>query len=400
MKFNYQARKKEGEIQMGVVEASSRKIALSLLQKQGLYVTYLEEAKAPLYAKRIELFTKITLRDVVLFSRQLSMMFGAKISLVEALRVLAGQTENLNFRDKILKLSEEVEGGSPFSRALSHYPEIFSIFYTSMIRAGEASGKMAESLNYLADHLEREYHLSSKTRGALIYPSLVFSMIFLVFFLMIYTVIPQLKIVIEESGVEVPRITQSVILASAFLKKYGFLLISGFFVFLFLLFRYYKTEAGKDLIDKYLLRLPIFGHFLKTIYLSRLAESLSTLISGGLMITQALDLSADIVGNSAYRKAILSARDEVRKGVPLSSVFALFPEIFSPVFIQMSLVGEKTGTLDDTLMSIASFYQKEAERGIDNILSILEPTLIIILGLGAGGLMFSILMPLYQLLSI
>lgn len=399
MKFNYQARTKEGEVQVGVVEASSKETALSLLQKHGFYVTYLEEAKAPFYAQRIELFSRISARDIVLFSRQLSMMFNSKIPLMEALKVLSGQTENLQLREKIIKLSESIEGGSSFSKALSRYPKVFSVFYVSMVKAGEASGKLAEALNYLADHLERDYHLSSQTRGALIYPALISALVFIVFVLMIYTVVPQMKLVIEESGADIPTITENVIIISEFLRQYGLFVILGFILVLFGIFRYYKTETGKKLIDKTLLKLPLLGPLLKTIYLSRLAESLSTLITGGLMIAQSLDLCAHIVGNTTYKAAIFSARDEVRKGVPLSSVFAIYPEIFPPVFIQMTLVGEKTGTLDRSLLNIATFYQKEVERGISNVLSVLEPVLILSLGAIVGGLMLSILMPLYQVMS-
>lgn len=399
MKFNYQARTKEGEIQVGVVEASSKETALSLLQKYGFYVTYLEEAKAPFYARKIELFSRVTSRDVVLFSRQLAMMFGAKVPLVEALKVLSGQTDNQELREKIMKLSEDIEGGSPFSKALSRHPKIFSVFYVSMVKAGEASGKLSESLTYLADHLEREYHLLSKTRGALIYPSLIFSLVIFVFVLMIYTVIPQMKMVVEESGADIPKITQNVIAASELFKEYGIFVAAGFIILLLILFRYYKTKAGQKTIDRILLKIPLLGPLLKTIYLARLAESLSTLITGGLMITQSLELSADIVGNNTYKEAIFTARDEVRRGVPLSSVLAVYPDIFPPVFIQMALVGEKTGSLDTSLMNIATFYQKEVERGINNVLSILEPGMIIILGGVVGGLMLSILMPMYRMLS-
>jgi type IV pilus assembly protein PilC len=191
-----------------------------------------------------------------------------------------------------------------------------------------------------------------------------------------------------------------VITLSDFLKDYGVLLVIISIILLIVLFRYYKTDSGRVILDKVFLKLPIIGEFLKTMYLARLAESLSTLISGGLMITSALDLSSDIVGNTQYKKAMTSARDEVRRGVPVSSVLALYPEIFPPVFIQMTLVGEKTGSLDTRLINIYGFYQREVERGIENILSILEPVLIIGLGGIVGGLMLSILMPLYQLMTL
>ena len=399
MKFNYQARTKEGEVRVGIIEASSKETASSLLQRYGFFVTYLEEAKVPFYAKRVELFKGISLKDIVLFSRQLSMMFGSEVPLAEALRVLSGQTRNLELRDKIFTLSKEIEGGNTFSKALARYPETFSTFYVSMVKAGEASGKLSESLTFLADHLEREYILASKTKGALIYPALVILMVFGILLLMVYTIIPQLGTVIKESAVEIPKITRQVIATSEFIRGNGLILLSVSLLSLFFLFRYSKTKKGKDFFDRIFLKIPLINSLLKTLYLSRFAESLSTLISGGLMITKALELSADIAGNSTYRKAILLVRDEVRKGTPISSVLSLSPELFPPVFVQMILVGEKTGGLDSSLMSIANFYQKEVERGIENVLSILEPVLLIVLGLIVGGMMLSVLMPLYQVIS-
>ena len=174
MKFNYQARTKKGEIQLGTVEASSREAAIALLQKYGLYVTVLEEAEAPpIYARRIKFFERIPASDIVLFSRQLSILFKSKVPLVEALEVLAIQTKNPDFKEKIFKLAEDVEGGTSLSGALSRHPKIFSSFYIAMVKAGEASGKLSEALRYLAEHLEREYRLISRIRGAMIYPAMV-----------------------------------------------------------------------------------------------------------------------------------------------------------------------------------------------------------------------------------
>jgi len=400
MKFNYQARTKKGEIQSGTIEASSREAAISLLQKYGLYVTVLEEAEvAPIYARRIKIFERISRKDLVLFSRQLSIMFGSEVPLVEALEVLANQIKNPNFKEKILKLSDEVEGGTSLSGALSHCPEIFSPFYISMVKSGEASGKLSESLSYLADHLEREYHLYSKMKGAMIYPCLIVFVVLIVLTLMIFFVMPPLTEVLKETGQELPVITKAVMGFTDFLRSQGWILILGFIVLIIFIFRYYKTKEGKKFFDKFFLRLPLLGPFLKMVYLSRFAENLSTLISGGLPITRSLEITAEIVGNTVYKEIIFQTRDEVRRGEPISSVLGRFPEAFPPVFTQMTLVGEKTGTLDKTLMNIVTFYQKEVDRAIDNLLSILEPALIIFLGLIVGGLMASVLLPLYRVIA-
>ena len=397
MKFNYQARTKKGEIQAGVVEASSKEAAILLLQKYGLYITYLEEVKVPFYAWEVKIFKRISLRDIVLFSRQLSIMFSSRVSLVEALVTIASQTKNLEFRERILDLSREVEGGSAFSKALSRHPQIFSSFYISMVKSGETSGKLSESLSYLADHLEREYHLVSRLRGAMIYPSLVIMVASVVLLLMIFFVIPQLTKVFQEAGQPLPIVTQLVIGLSLFLRKWGFLfigLLAGLVIFVL---RYIKTLEGKENFDKISLRLPLIGDLLKMVYLSRLAENLSTLISGGLPIAQALETTGEVVGNTVYKEIIFLTRDEVRKGEPISSVLRRYPEAFPPVFCQMTLVGEKTGTLEKTLLNVVDFYQKEVNMSIDNLLSILEPVLIIFLGVIVAGLMVSVLLPLYRM---
>jgi len=397
MKFNYQARTKKGEIQAGVVEASSKEAAILLLQKYGLYITYLEEVKVPFYAWEVKIFKRISLRDIVLFSRQLSIMFSSRVSLVEALVTIASQTKNLEFRERILDLSREVEGGSAFSKALSRHPQIFSSFYISMVKSGETSGKLSESLSYLADHLEREYHLVSRLRGAMIYPSLVIMVASVVLLLMIFFVIPQLTKVFQEAGQPLPIVTQLVIGLSLFLRKWGFLfigLLAGLVIFVL---RYIKTLEGKENFDKISLRLPLIGDLLKMVYLSRLAENLSTLISGGLPIAQALETTGEVVGNTVYKEIIFLTRDEVRKGEPVSSVLRRYPEAFPPMFCQMTLVGEKTGTLEKTLLNVVDFYQKEVNMSIDNLLSILEPVLIIFLGVIVAGLMVSVLLPLYRM---
>ena len=400
MKYNYQARTKKGEIQSGIVEASSQEAAITLLRKYGLYVTILEEVAAPpLYAKKIKIFERVSKSDIVLFSRQLSIMFKSKVPLVEALGVLSVQTQNLELKEKILELSEEVEGGTSFSGALSRHPQIFSSFYIAMVKAGEVSGTLSESLEYLAEHLEREYHLTAKMRGALMYPSLIIFIVFLVLALMIFFVIPHLSEVLIGTGQELPAVTKAVVGLAAFLRSWGWLIILGIVALILAGFRYYRTERGKKFFDKIFLKLPIIGPFLKMLYIARFAENLSTLISGGLPIASALQTVGEIVGNTRYKEVIFDARDRVRKGEPISSVLARAPEVFTPVFIQMTLVGEKTGTLDSTLMNIVNFYKKEIDRTIDNLLSILEPALIVILGVIVAGLMLAILVPLYQMIS-
>lgn len=398
MKFNYQARSKKGEVQTGVVDASSREAALILLQKHGLFVTFLERVDTrPFYAKKIKLFERISKKDVVNFSRQLSLMFKSKIPLIQSLDSIAKQTKNPAFREKILAVAQEVEGGTRFSQALSSYPKVFSTFYVSMIKSGEASGTLSESLNYLADHLEREYHLYSKIQGAMIYPILIVVVVVGVLLMMMFFVIPSMTKVLTETGQELPIVTKMVIALSDFLRAWGWAAFLVIIAAVLGLLRYSRTVDGKKMKDKLLLKIPLVGSFLKMIYISRFAENLSTLITGGLPISQALEITGEIVGNDVYQTIVVRVKEEVGKGESMSKILMQYPSEFPPILTQMVAVGEKTGTLDQGLMSVVDFYRKEVERSIDNLLSILEPIMVIFLGGVVAGLMGAILLPLYNM---
>lgn len=400
MEFEYQARTKTGEIQIGVIEAISKEAALSLLQKSGLIVTKLEPVSVPFYAKRIKLFRRISKREIALFSRQLSIMVKSKVSLIEALRALAVQIKNPDFKEIIFEIANKIEGGEPFSKALSHYPKVFNPFYVNMIKAGEVSGKLSESLEYLANHLEREYYFTSQIKGAMIYPLLVISVVFIVMGIMVFFVVPKIASILETSPTQLPFLTRMVLSFTNFLKKWGWLLLFVFSLLVIYLYSFSKTEKGKDKLNKILLNLPLIGEFLKKIYLARFAENLSTLISGGLPIAQALHITGEVVGNSLYKKAIFEARDGTRKGEQISTILEGYVELFPPLVIQMIKVGEKTGTLEKTLKNVVEFYQKETDIFLKTALKILEPALVIFLAFVVGLLVASTILPLYQITTL
>ncbi len=400
MNFNYQARTKTGEIHAGQIEASSEEAAVLLLQRHGLYVTFLEENRPAFYAKRIKLFSGIDRKEIVLFSRQLAIMFRSRVPLLEALRVIADQTKNPDFKEVIFKIAEEVEGGVPFSKALSIYPKLFSSFYISMVKSGEVSGKLSEVLNYLADHLEREYHLSSKIRGAMIYPSMVVLVMLVVLVVMMFFVIPNMVKVFEANEQQLPVVTQFVITITTFIKNQILVFLAGLAFLVVFLMRFIKTPRGKKTIDAMFLKIPLIKDLLKMIYVVRFSENLATLVAGGLPIAQALAIVADIIGHSSYRRVVEETTERVRKGEPISTVLSQFPDLFPPIIVQMVLVGERTGSLDTSLVNIVDFYQKEIDRSIDNVLAVMEPVMIIFLGVVVGGMMLSVLLPLYQSVSI
>jgi len=398
MRFTYRARTPAGELQSGIVEASSKEAALSLLQSYGLYITFLkEEKKAPFFAKKIEIFQRVSKRDIVAFSRQLAILFKSNVSVVESLQTIVSQTKKQNFKEKIITIAEKVEGGTPLSQALGLYPQIFSPFYVGVIKSGEAAGKLSEVLGHLADHTEKEYNFYSKLITAMVYPAFILFVFVAILILMSVLVIPKLTQVLIETGGELPLSTKIVISFSEILKNWWWLILIVLFGLFIFISQLIKTKQGKTFIDRVSLKLPFLGEFLKKTYLSRTAENLSTLISAGFPIVQALEITGEIVRNDVYRTIIFKAGEGVKRGEPISLFLSRYPESFPPLFIQMLVVGEKTGQLDLTLMNIVSYYQEETERTLENFIKLLEPIMIITLGLIVAALMSSILLPLYRI---
>ncbi len=397
MKFFYQSRNKNGEQQSGIVEASAKEAALNLLQEYGLYVTFLEEEKTAPYLKNIKLFSGVSVKALTIFTRQLSILIKANVSLVESLRVMASQERKESFREKINEISEKVEEGTLFSQSLSVYPQVFSPFFIGIVKAGEASGRLSESLDYLANHLERDYNFRSKVLGAMIYPIFVLVVFIGVIILMLAFIIPQLSGILKESGQNLPWITKTVMALSDLVKGSWFLAPIMIVAVAFAVFRGLKTSQGKKFLDENALKIPIIGGFLKKIYITRLAENLSTLISSGLPIIQAIEISRDVLGNNVFKEAADQIVEGVKKGEPISSVLFSRPDLFPAMFSQMVMVGEKTGSLDKSLLSIVDFYQKEVERSLDALIGLLEPLMIIGLAAMVLVLMGAVLLPIYQL---
>ena len=401
MKFNYQARTEEGQLRKGTVEASTKESALDLLQKHGFYVSYLEEAgNKPFFAKDINLFNRVTKEDIVNFSRQLSLMFQANIPLVEALNTLSNQLENPILREKLVQIAEDVEGGRNLSDSMAEFPDIFTPFYIWMVKAGEASGKLPDALTYLAEHQEREYKFMNKIKGALTYPALIIGLVAVVIGLVVFFIVPKITGVLETTGQSLPVATKFVMALPGFLKKWGWIILLVLTGIIVLAYKYYQTDEGRLKFDTYMLDIPVVGDFLKKMYLSRFADNFTTLASAGLPITRCLEIVSNIVGNEKYKEMIAEAKEGVSRGRNVSSILSQYPKYFPPIFIQMVVVGEKTGSLNTSLKHVSDFYREEVDRGVENLISLLEPAMIILLGLVVGGIMLSVLMPMYQMLSL
>ncbi len=400
MKFEYQARTPKGEIQSGTVETSSYEAAVDILQRHKLIVTHVrsvEESRGLVGKLDIPfLIKKVSLKDVSIFSRQLAVLFSSEVPLVESLRTMGNQMDNVRFKEKIFKIADDVDSGTAFSKALSKYPEVFSTLYVSMIRAGEVSGKLSESLEYLANHYEREYDMTGKIKGAMYYPAFIFFTLVVVMTLMLIFVIPALTKVLEESGQKLPAITRAIMALTNFLRSRGWILLILFGIGFVFFLHWRKGPKGKKIWDKYILKAPIFGGILKKICLSRFSGNLSTLIKGGLPISRAMEVTADVVGNNTYKDIILEAEEGIRRGEFISASFKMKEEI-PPLVTQMIIVGEKTGKLPAVLENLAQFYQKEVDRMTENLVSLIEPLMIMVLGLAVGFVVVGIIMPIYQL---
>lgn len=400
MKFNYQTRTPQGSIQTGSVEAPSRDVAIETLHRHGLVILEITEEKKGLaigLGGEIAFFSKVKNQEIVIFSRQLAVLFDAEVPLVQSLNTLSEQSSPV-FKRIIKSIATDVDSGTSFSQSLEKFPKVFSFFYVSVVKAGEASGRLQEVLNYLADHEERSYDLNKKVKGALTYPIFIVSSLILVGAAMMIFVIPQLTGVLLESGQQLPILTRLIIGLSNFMISYwwlGLLMVSGLIGGSWYAL---QTKTGKDYWDKIKLHVPIFGGIFRKIYLARFSENLGTLIKGGIPIIQALTITADVVGNFVFKTIILKAREEVRKGSTINSVFLLEKDI-PPLVSQMVMIGEQTGKLDVLLAKIATFFQKEVDNIMENLTSLIQPVLILILGAAAGILVAAILLPIYNMSS-
>jgi len=395
MKFNYQARTQNGELQTGVLEAATLDIAVSSLQRRGLIVVSLKPEDERSFAE-FRLFGRVKQKDIVILSRQLSTLFEAKVPVVESLRVIISEMENPLLKREITTLLDDIQGGAAMSQAMSRHPKVFSTFYVNMVRSGEESGKLDETFTYLADYLERSYELTSKARNALIYPAFVFFTFIVVMILMFVIILPQLIPILNEVGGELPIYTRALIGLSNIMRTFGILvlLICGF-LGLFL-WRYYQTDAGRLMAHRFQISIPLVGTLYRKLYMARLADNLQTLLSGGIPVVRALEITGEIIGNEVYRLALLESIESIKGGSSISASFARHPDI-PPLLSQMVRIGEETGRLDNILKSIARFYQKEVDNLVDNLVDLIEPIMILVLGGGVGLLVAAILMPIYSI---
>ncbi|MEK7566811.1 MAG: type II secretion system F family protein [Patescibacteria group bacterium] len=398
MFFYYSAKTQEGEEKTGTVEAASYDLAVSALQRRGFIIISLESAeeRAPFWKKLFSFFERVKDRDIVIFSRQLATLFSAKVPVIDALRVLMTEAPSETLKMKLGNVADDIQGGLPISQALARHPDVFSNFYVQMVRSGEESGKLDDILNYLADYLERSYDLASKARNALIYPAFVLGVFLVVVGIMLVVVVPKLSSIILELQQDVPFYTRAVIGASDFIRTFGvfFLVLAALGVIF--VWRYRLTPAGRRSFARLQLSIPVIKDLYRQIYLARFADNLQTLLSGGVSVGRALEISADVVGNEVYAEIIREARDSVDAGTSISAALARYEDV-PPLVTQMMRIGEETGKLNQILATLARFYIREVNNSLERMVSLIEPALIVFLGLGVGIIVAAILVPIYSI---
>lgn len=397
MLFKYQARTPDGRPADGTIDAATIDSAISALQRRGLLIVSIDPAQEKgLFGKKFVLFSHVPQNDIVIFSRQLATLFEAKVPVLDAFKLLAGEAENIVLKETLASMIDDIQAGIPISTAMGKHSAVFSTFYVNMVRSGEESGKLSETLEYLADYLERSYELVSKVKNALIYPIFVMISFIGVLIVMFVVVIPQLTGILKETGQELPFITSVVIGLSEFLVNYGVVLLIAALIGGVALWRYSKVEGGKVFFSRLRLTIPYVGTLYRKLYLSRIADNMDTMLSSGISMVRAIEITADVVGDEVYRAILQESMEGVRAGASLSDTLAKHPEV-PPILVQMTRIGEETGKLGYVLKTVARFYKREVNSAVDTMVSLIEPMMIVFLGVGVGFLLVAILGPIYNI---
>lgn len=397
MLFNYSAIDQNQSESKGSIDAITLEVAIASLQRRGLIIKEIAPAdEKSIFKREFTLFTRVSNKDIVVLSRQLATLFGAQVSALRVFRLLSAETENIILRKALTQISDELQAGSSISKAISKHPKVFSDFYVNMVRSGEESGKLDEVFLFLAEHLDRTYEVNSKARNALIYPAFVVFTFVVVMILMLTIVIPKISGILVESGQDIPLYTKFVIGISHFFVSYGLILLVVAIILGFLLYRYSKTVSGSLAFDDVKITAPFIKHLYQKLYLSRISDNMNTLLISGIPMIRALELTSDVVGNAVYKKVLDEAIEDVKGGKSVSEALSGKKQI-PGIMVQMIKVGEESGELGKILKTLSIFYSREVVNAVDTLVDLIEPAMIVLLGLGVGFLLASVLIPIYNI---
>lgn len=394
-RFAYTVKDEKGKTVKGIVEALDKKQAVFLLHKRNYYVISLILQKQRQSNTRVSSYS-VRFNDLVHFTRQLSSMINAGLTLIESLHIIQGQLTKPAMLKLVKQLEDDVSGGSGLGDAISKNPRIFPPIYIALVRAGEASGKMDVILSRLADNLEKSREFKNKLKSAMIYPAIVLGGIAIVGVIVMTVVFPKLTALYKEMNIELPLPTQILITVSGIFSAWwwlaGIIVAAGVTVFIKLM----STRSGKRSLDRIIINIPGVGNLVKQSTMVEMIRSLAILVDSGVPILTALDISKNATGNILYQEAFEDAAKKVEKGSSLSEAIAE-KNLFLPIIIQMVAVGEQTGKLGDCLYRLANYFESETDMAIRSLTTIIEPLIMVILGLGVGFLVIAVLMPIYSL---
>ena len=397
--FVWTGRTPKGSMQKGEVVAKSRDEVIAVLRKQRILVTSVQQKVGQINISIPGFGGKVKDKDIVVFTRQLATMIDAGLPLVQCLEILANQAENRVFGKAIADIRADVEGGSTYADALRKHPKVFDELYVNMVAAGEAGGILDTILNRLSKHIEKAMKLKKQIKGAMVYPSTIVGVAIVVISILMVWVIPTFATIFTDFGGALPLPTQIVINASNFMKSNFLYMIIGAVTFCFLLRAYYRTEKGRRNIDALLLKLPVFGDLIRKAAVAKFTRTLGTLISSGVPILEGLIIVAKTAGNKIIEEAILVARQSISEGKTIADPIAK-AKVFPPMVVQMIAVGETAGALDAMLAKIADFYDDEVDAAVTALTALMEPMLMIFLGVVIGFIVIAMYLPIFKLGSV
>lgn len=397
MLFTYHAIDQDGHERDGTIEALSEEVAISSLQRRNLVISSIVSAqKKSILEMEIPFFNGVANKEIVILSRQIATLFEAQVSALRIFRLLAAEVDNKHLAEVLTMVADDIQGGNPISKALARHPKIFTTFYVNMVHAGEESGKLSETFVYLADYLDRSYDIVSKAQNALIYPAFVIAVFFAVMALMLTLVIPKISAILVDGGQKVPIYTRIIIDFSNFLVNYGVFVLIALAALGVYVWRLSKTQHGKLVLDSLKLSVPYVGDLYQKLYLSRIADNFSTMLLSGVSVIEALEITGSVVGNVAYEEILAAVASDVKGGSSISDALGRHSDI-PGIMTAMVRVGEETGELGKILTTLARFYNREVSNAVDTLVGLIEPIMIVALGLGVGILVAAVLLPIYNL---
>lgn len=399
--YFYIAKSTEGEKAEGSAEAENELQLARILRGQGLLLISAQEKGRFKKKKEIRLsfLDRVSLVEKMMFCRNLKVMISAGMALPKSLMILSNQVKSKRFKEALLGIRDEIIQGKAFSAALSLYPDIFPELFSSMVKAGEESGRLEEVLDILSRQMERMYELKSKIMGAMMYPAVVILAMMGIGALMLIMVIPKMAATFRELEVPLPATTQFVIFLGETLAARWYLVLGGIILLPFLLSRIAKTRTGKKIIDTITLKVPIVSSILKKTNSAYTTRILSSLISAGVPITRSLEILSETLGNVYYKEAMQKASEQIRKGVKLSDVLTEYENIYPSIVIQMVAVGEETGMTSDILEKLAGFFEEEVANATKNLASVIEPLVMLVIGGAVGFFSIAMIQPIYSMLG-